>query len=530
MKKFYSFCVPIFLLASIFAGCKKNTVNKPTTGSSAGKGAEGKTNPVVPITSEAKLSNFKINGVSCAFDSLTNSYYYPLSSGTSLTNYTVSFDTTQAVAITINNARITNGASVNYELKTNQQVDVYALNSLNVTTKYGLIITGMPMVNLKTNAAIGDNEISASFDLVDPDYQLQKSKLDISSNIMIALRGATSRYYPKSSYAVHVVDNGGNDKDVSLLGLRNDNSWILDAMYIDQSRMRNRVCTDLWNTFNNVPYIAKEPTALNGTHGYMTEVFLNNKYQGIYCLTEKVDRKQLQINKQYGNMYKADFWTNQSDFTSVIPYDNTIDTWGGWELEYPDIGDVPAPNWGYLYNEVNYIATSSDADFSANIQSKVDINNMVDYFIFINVLGAPDNENKNTYFSFYDYRDAGAFFYSPWDLDGTFGRNANGGYYSNQLTYGFNNNLLSRLLQLNVANFKGLLKTRWAALKQNQLSKTTVNARIENYRNIMVTTNAFAREQLIWTNISQDLNTEAVYMDTWYSAQYDLFDNYINDL
>ena len=527
-KQYLSYC--ILLLASFFISCKKNDVGNAGTSSKVSKETGGKNNPSVPITSEPKLSNFKINGVNCAFDSLTNSYYYPVSPGTSLTSYTVSFDTTQAVALTINNARITNGASVNYELKTNQQLDVYALNTLNVTAKYGLIIIGMPMVNLKANAAIGDNKISASFDLVDPDYQVQKSKLDISSNIMIALRGATSRYYPKSSYAVHIVDNGGNDKDVSLLGLRNDNSWILDAMYIDQSRMRNRVCTDLWNTFNNVPYIAKEPTALNGTRGYMTEVFLNNKYQGIYCLTEKVDRKQLQINKQYGNMYKADFWTNQSDFTGVIPYDNTIDTWGGWELEYPNIGDVPAPSWGYLYNEVNYIATSSDADFSANIQSKVDINNMVDYFIFINVLGAPDNENKNTYFSFYDYRDAGAFFYSPWDLDGTLGRNANGGYYSNQLTYGFNNNLLSRLLQLNISNFKGLLKTRWAALKQNQLSKTAVNARVENYRNIMVTTNAFARERLIWTNITQDLNTEATYIDTWYSAQYDLFDKYINSL
>ncbi|WP_394353193.1 hypothetical protein [Mucilaginibacter humi] len=44
--------------------------------------------------------------------------------------------------------------------------------------------------------------------------------------------------------------------------------------------MRNRLCTDIWNSFNNVPYIEDEPDALNGTRGYLTEVFFNDQYPG----------------------------------------------------------------------------------------------------------------------------------------------------------------------------------------------------------------------------------------------------------
>jgi len=93
-----------------------------------------------------------------------------------------------------------------------------------------------------------------------------------------------------------------------------------------------------------------------------------------------------------------------------------------------------------------------------------------------------------------------------------------------------NNNLLQRLISLNPANYKQLLKTRWNSLKTNQLSKATVTARIESYRVLLVNTNAFTRERAVWNNITQDLNTETSYIETWYSAQYDLMDSYINSL
>lgn len=516
-------------MVALAGGCKKNHVENNKLNPNPATGGV-KTNPTVPVLS-AHLINFKINGASCAYDSTQNTFYYPVATGTELTSYSVTFDTTTTKAIYLDDTRVLSGASVTLSLKADQEVKIQATNSLNAVTNYDMVITGLPIVTLNTNATIGDDRVTGMFSLVNPDYQNQKSELEITSSTSVSIRGATSRYYPKSSYSVHLVDGGlGNDIDKPLLGLRDDNNWILDAMYIDQSRMRNRLATDIWNSFNNVPHIASEPDALNGTRGYMTEVFVNYKYVGVYCLTEKLDRKQLKIKKQYGNMYKSNDWTNETDFYGLSPFNNASATWGGWELEYPDLGDTPAPNWGYLYDEISFILNSSDEVFNSEVKNKVDINNMVDYFIFMNITRATDNQNKNTFFSFYDSRNASKFFYSAWDLDGSIGGYASGGRAPNSIIGYGNNNLFARLVKLNSENFKGLVKARWAQLKNNQLSKSKISERIEGYRKVLGTTNAFTREKLTWGNIPQDLNSEATFMSSWYNAQHDLMDDYVNNL
>jgi hypothetical protein len=526
MKKQYLFYSLLIILLA--AGCKKTYVDNTKVNPNPINGG-GKTTPTAPVLS-ARLNNFKINGAGCAYDSTQNAFYYPVAMGTALTSYTVTFDTTTTKAIYLDATRVLSGSNVTFALKADQEIHIKAVNSLNEATNYDMIITGLPIVCLNTNAKISDERITGLFTLVNPDYQSQKTELEITENTSVSIRGATSRYYPKSSYSVHLVDNLGNDIDRSLLGLRDDNNWILDAMYIDQSRMRNRLATDMWNSFNNVPHIAAEPEALNGTRGYMTEVFVNYKYAGVYCLTEKLDRKQLKIKKQYGNMYKSNEWTNETDFYGLSAFSNASATWGGWELEYPDLGDTPAPNWGYLYDEISFILNSSDEVFNSEVKNKVDINNMVDYFIFMNITRATDNQNKNTFFSFYDSRNASKFFYSVWDLDGSMGGYAAGGRAPNSIIGYGNNNLFARLIKLNSVNFKSLVKTRWSQLKDNQLSKSKVSQRIDGYRKVLGTTKAFTREMLTWGNIPQDINNEAAFMSNWYSAQYDLMDAYVNSL
>ncbi|MES2809616.1 MAG: CotH kinase family protein [Bacteroidota bacterium] len=529
MKKRFLFCL---LLLTVFAACKKNDnyfsdLNKNNTNPTD---IDGGTTPTdhnkMPL-----LVNFKINNASCAFDSVSNSYYYPVPLGQSLSGYKVNFDTTAAQIIYLDNARVTNGGTVNdNSLRTNETISIRVVNSLNNSTTYNLIITGLPIVTLSTVGVIGDDKINGSFHLVDPEYNLAGRKIETTSNIKIGIRGATSRFYSKKSYSVDLIDASGNDTDASLLGLRNDNKWILDAMYIDQGRMRNRLCTDIWNSFNNVPHIDSEPDALNGTRGYMTEVFLNNKYLGLYCLTERLDRKQLKVKKQYGSVYKADNWSNEVNFTGLSPFNNSNATWGGWEFEYPDLGDAPSPDWAPLYNLTYFVSTTPDDEFADGIGNRIDINNMVDYFIMLNVLQANDNSSKNTFLSFYDSRTHPKFFYSVWDLDATFGRNWDGNTLSNATIGAGANFMLYRLLELNTDNFKQLVKDRWNNLKSDQLSKNTINSRIETYRKQLASTGAFARESTLWFNPTQNINTETEYMTNWYNAQFDLVDHYFNNL
>ncbi len=527
-KQYQLYCLLLILL---FGGCKK--ADKAIAPNNTITSQTGDNNPPVVASGTPKLLKLRINGAYCGFDATSNCYYFPVSPGTTLSSYTVGYDSVAAAAVYINGIKLKSGDVLKYQLQTNQQLKIDAAGSDGATVSYILVVTGLPMVLITTpsiNYVIDETKSDATMNLVDPDYQSHKVDLQTHSNITIAIRGATAQYLPKKSYKINTVDANGVARDIPLLGLRNDEDWILDAMYIDQARMRNRVCTDLWNSFNNVPYIAKEPTALNGTRGYMSEVFVNGQYAGLYCFTEKMDRKQLQVKKQYGMVYKSDEVTDETTFLDKTGYSNSSATWAGWELSYPDLGDTPAPDWKYLHDFAQFVATSADQDFSGNIASKVDINNLVEYFIFMNAIDATDNMGKNQYFSFYDYRTNGNFFYTPWDMDSTLGRDWKGMYLDNAILGVSSNYLFWRLIKLNAANFKDLVKTRWASLKNNQLSKVTVANRIEFYRNLLAGTLAFNREADRAGNISQTLNNETQYMNNWYSKQYDLVDDYVNNL
>lgn len=98
--------------------------------------------------------------------------------------------------------------------------------------------------------------------------------------------------YDKKSLAVRLVDGRGDDLDANVLGIREENSWILDAMAIDRIRMRNRICFDIWNSMSSTPYDTGYDNR-NGTDGVFVELFLNGEYWGLYCLSDKVDRKLL---------------------------------------------------------------------------------------------------------------------------------------------------------------------------------------------------------------------------------------------
>ena len=117
-------------------------------------------------------------------------------------------------------------------------------------------------------------------------------------NMLAKYRGGTSKNYEKKNYAVKLVDEFGLKLSASILGMRDDNSWILDAMAVDKARMRNRVAFDIWNAMDVKPYYYEsEPKVRTGISGKFVELYLNDDYNGIYCLNEKLDRKQLKLKK-----------------------------------------------------------------------------------------------------------------------------------------------------------------------------------------------------------------------------------------
>ena len=380
-------------------------------------------------------------------------------------------------------------------------------------------------------------------------------------------RGATAMSYSKKSYAIKLRDANGNSVDREFFGLRNDNNWILDAMAVDKACMRNRVSTDLWNDFAAKPYqrrLGWEPKAKGGTRGRFVEVFLNGQYHGIYCMTEKMDRKQLRLKKFvpatetttdtiHGTLFKSSQWSyevfmgHQMDtkfFPKTTPrsYDNDArsETWASYEVKYPDWEDEKI-DWGPLWNAVNFVATSEDAVFESGVQSYFDFPVLKDYYLFIELMLATDNHGKNMFF--YNYDKEGKSYktvlgVAPWDLDGTWGRRWDG---SSSLTYAEqnfddflwaeehgNHTIFNRLQNSTYWNWEQLLAERYAQLRTGEFQADKLIKRFTDYAELFSESGADTRETARWRAYHGNIHGDVEYISTWINDRLNYLDTQYN--
>ena len=381
-------------------------------------------------------------------------------------------------------------------------------------TTYAVYFTQVPVLKFTTRHQIADTpSVYASFVLLDSTGVLAQSATGIE------YRGATSQLYPKKSYELSLWADtlGATDNDLSLLGMRTDNKWNLEAMYNDQLRLRIKVANELWQDMDQVYYKAQEPDAKSGIDMAYTEVFINDSYQGIYALTERIDRKQLQLKKYANNtikgeLYKGTTVDNGDTFVSAPAFDNTSLTWSGFEYKEPS----EKIDWTNLHNFVNFVATSSDTDFYAQYKSRFNLANAVDYYLFLNLMRATDNTAKNIYIAKYKANEP--YFYAPWDLDGVLGNDWSGtnvNITNDILT----NRLYDRLMNDYAAGgFRETVVSRWASLRAAIITEAHIKSEIDASSAYLLTNNVYEREHLAWPEYEYDA-AQLTYPDSWLVAR-----------
>ena len=297
----------------------------------------------------------------------------------------------------------------------------YIIEQLNSSNQYTLYFTQLPIIIIDTdNAIVDEPKVLANLVYTDDEQT-------VTSNIGIELRGGSSQGYPKKTYDIEFWENETGDEtiDMQFGELREDDDWILDALYNEPLRIRSYTANKLWKQIHTPYHIDDEPEAESGADVMYVEMFVTGKYNGIYNLSEQVDRKQLKLKKfnddMRGELYKGASW-GASTFTSLPSYNNTNRAWGGYEFEYPDEDEIT--DWNNLYQFTDFVMNSSESDFATNIWSKFVEDNIIDYFLFLNLIRATDNTGKNIYLG--KYKADEPYFYIPWDLDGCFGTIWNG--------------------------------------------------------------------------------------------------------
>ena len=415
---------------------------------------------------------------------------------------------------------------------------------------YSFILNAMPIMSLRADYdldEIAENESSdrspLRISVYDPTKGGKYSMMDHYAGIR--MRGASSASAAKKSYAVEFQSEATKEEvEAHLFGLRKDGDWIFDSGSKDPMRMRNRVSTDIWLDLHQLGYASIEPKAKAATRGRMVEAYFNDEYLGIYCVTERIDRKQLNLNEQSGLLIKAEGWDDNVMFNSIdnakLPHDGD-ERWAqdheGFQHEYPK--HYP---WGAVVDVVRFVAASDEATFESEVSGRFDLTNIADYVLLLAITGATDNSGRNTFLGVYntdginpaDYR----LFYVPWDLDATYGRLPDSQVklpgYMPGITSGAGaiNNLFSRLLQMESPIFRSLLRDRWEATKGDLLAVESIMARVNDYKAQFEKCGAYQREYDKWNGVQhiEPLDEEVAYVETWLQEQWAYIDSWMDNL
>ena len=272
-----------------------------------------------------------------------------------------------------------------------------------------LTSTNLPIVIVNTNVTIANTEISGNIKIIDNVSGInQPADVPVHTGFIgIKVRGSNTS--PKKSYSVETWANvsGTINQNVSLLGMPQENDWVLMSIYPDRSLLRDLTGCYI---YNQMGYYA--------TRMRPVEVIINqgsgDVYAGVYLFGEKIKRDSARVDLATllpidnngdevtgGYIIKIDE-SNDLSFPSTYPapYGTTAQTID-FHYDEPADGDISNPQKTYIQNWMNDF---EDALSAANYQ---DTNLgwrlyaaktwFRDYLIFNEVIKDNEAYRKNTY-------------------------------------------------------------------------------------------------------------------------------------
>ena len=485
------------------------------------------------VTSIPSFAQFTINGRSVIYDKVSDTYMVSIPENAFGTDYeaSIALDATAGWSnLSIEGTDIAD----NYTFKQVEGNKIYKIHAQEGDKEINTQLTFTFLPLLVMEGTFGYDYAQGNISLLSPE-----AAEPTNSFAKVKWRGGSTNTADKHkrNYKIKTLNEKGKKQEISLLGMREDNNWILDAGQIDLFRLRNRIATEIWNDFATKPYYAsKEPKAKSGVTGKVVEVILNNEYRGIYSLTEAMDRKELKLKKYddknqefHGQLWKVSSWDKATFWDIDKDYDNTQETWHAFETKYPDIDDVNPTDYSPLYEAIDFVANSNDEAFKKEVGDYFDIPVLIDYQLFQETLKPVDNNGKNMFWGIYDVAKSKKLTLAIWDLDASVGQDwhcstpLHPDYLLPNTDLGVKDgfNLYHRLSSLNVDNYNEKVTSRYQELRKTYFSEDNLISRYQGYYDMLVKSGAASREECKWSKDSDiggyplNFKSEIEYIKNW---------------
>lgn len=269
------------------------------------------------------------------------------------------------------------------------------------------------------------------------------------------LRGAASLYYPKNSYTLKFPKEDKFSEPDLAGGFLDKRKVVLISTFDDNSYVRQRLAYELWNRL--------DPGHIQ-VQVYSGVVFVDGQYYGLYTVSDHVDEYLMEDHglQQLGNLYKARTHDANFRLTRANGQPKSTLHQGLTKEEGTPVAGQPG-DYDDLDELVSFVATSTDQDFLAELDTRIDRRDYEDWWIFVSLIMADDSAGKNSYH--YHDPSAGPWRFVPWDFNDSFGQTwqtARKGFVTAPESYTWANHLFSRML--GAPSIGDPLRTRYGAV------------------------------------------------------------------
>ena len=257
------------------------------------------------------------------------------------------------------------------------------LNSEKTYMQYDVIFTTLPVISLYGELLYKDTEmrnvLSGRIRMWDP-----VEEEPLSGRVHWHVRGKSAGGQDKKPWKLSLKDRDGKNNNEDLLGLGSDDDWILNAMNMEDSNVREKLFMELWNEVaeesgHNYPM----------SRGEYVEVLVNGEYSGLYLLQRRIDGQYLELS-QKDVLIKG-------QYNGIEPF---------YEVLHAGSADLTLLDSLFYENDVRYLS----------------VHNFIDVSLFLQLFCAVDNQGyKNMYYALNGQEEGGVISLIPWDTDMAFG-------------------------------------------------------------------------------------------------------------
>lgn len=374
--------------------------------------------------------------------------------------------------------------------------------------------TGLPIIYLTTS----DNDaIDSKEDYIEGIVTIKGGRnfADVPAAVMkIRGRGNSTWTHPKKPFQMKL------DDESTFLDMPSKKKWIFLAEYSDKTMLRNTIAFEM-GYLSNLEWTPKSTFA---------EVYINDKYNGTYNITEKVEEGSNRVDiGDNGFLLEIDGRAGSDDvYFSTNKFQKVV-------IKEPSL-DQDDEQYTYIKTHINEfeaaLFASNFADPTSGYAKYIDVDSFIDWYLISEITKNIDSRNfSSIYFTLVPGEKIKM---GPlWDFDLSFG---NINYSDPQYFDGFwikDHKWISRLFEDDV--FVEKIKARFIYFKSNQ---NFIMGKIDAYA---IKLNLAQQEndskwgtlgEYVWPNpvVFDTYNEEVTYLKTWYSQRMTWLDSALKNL